>query len=201
MFGDDCNDCYCSADGLTASCTYRLCLPEITPRKASAIEMITQQKCKPNATYTNECNQCICDDEGRAVDCTARACIPKSRKNSNSDTIESPIIACPSGQEFDNVCNACRCSDDGTTAWCYLKRCTSYEELPDAIPIFKNEIIIIESHRLPYFQSILIQFTIGCQTCNGLPDKSMICRSSYCQFDESEYLKTPSSLEPIVAGE
>ena len=121
-YKDDCNDCECSADGLRAVCTFKLCLPKITKEKRS-VSFEDSRTCESGKTFKDDCNECVCGDNGRTALCTTKLCFPAALRIANSASIESPIRVCEPGKSFKNACNDCKCSGDGAHALCTLKHC------------------------------------------------------------------------------
>lgn len=79
-FMRECNNCICSPDGKTPTCTIMKCKIGQTESEINNPDYV----CEPFSEFYVECNKCFCFPDGKTTACTNRPCnnLPKSRYNS-----------------------------------------------------------------------------------------------------------------------
>ena len=171
---DECNRCYCTDDGLTASCDFGVCLPKITTNSSLASVENSTKMCKPGEIYKSDCIQCECASDGRTVNCIPDSCIPAAMRNFTSEIIKGPIMFCQPGKSHQDECNDCTCSADGTAASCTLKHC------PAKTHLRKTRTINGPTCDLGH------TFQRSCQTCTCV-NYGMMCPTSCSNGDHPQY--------------
>lgn len=138
-FKNDCNTCVCSADGKTALCDQRACLPEASESSTEAQLSSTadvhiessNHVCTPDdvkmqvggralligtensfVKLLKDCNRCRCAANGIGWFCTKLACPKPIQKRA--------VMECTPGTRWHDGCNNCFCTGKTIVAKSFL---------------------------------------------------------------------------------